>query len=401
MHPPISPTEARRRIHAHLPALAAIACPLHKCAGRVLREPINADRPLPPFNRSMMDGYALRAAELSTVESFTVTVQAPAGSPAQSIGPQRGACAEIMTGAVVPHDADCVLPYEATTTDAQGRIRARQPAAHRRGDCIHALGSDFQGGDVLVPAGTILGSHAIAVAATCGYSNLQVAKIPAIAIVSTGDELVDVDAKPLAHQIRRSNDLAIDTALARLQLHAQQRRHLPDDRQRCSTELAELIGESDFVIISGGISKGKKDYIPEILSALGLQCQFHGVRQKPGKPFGYWSHPHGAVFTLPGNPLSALTALHHYALPAIERAMGRAAAPQPQQVELAEAAKARDDITLFLPVQLIGANRAQPRPAQNSGDQVSVLNTDGYLELPPSTQRVYPAGTTFDFYPWL
>ena len=401
MQPLIRPTEARQRIDAHLPAIPAITCPLDKCAGRVLREAITADRPLPPFNRAMMDGYALRSADISSVEAFTVTVQAPAGTAAQTIGAQPGNCAEIMTGAVVPCDADCVVPYEVTEKDPDGRIRLRTPSEHRAGNCIHYLGSDHAAGTVLLPANVRLGSREIAIAATCGHAELQVTKIPAVSIISTGDELVDVAATPAAHQIRRSNDLSIETALANAQLHAKERIHLPDDAAISKQRLALLIQANTFLIISGGISMGQKDYIPGTLDALGLHNHFHGVKQKPGKPFGFWSNDHCAVFTLPGNPLSALTALHHYVIPAIQTAMGAPAPRSMHRVQLAEPAKARDDITVFVPIQLMENNQARPHPAQNSGDQASILATDGYIELPPTPQQVYPAGSAFQFHPWL
>lgn len=401
MKPLISSSEARQHIDAHLPAVPAITCPLDKCAGRILRERITADRPLPPFNRSMMDGYAIRAADAQLIDAFTITVQAPAGTPAQTIGNTIGSCAEIMTGAVVPSDADCVVPYEVTETLPDGRIRLLTPSDHSRGSCIHFLGSDHAAGKTLLCENVRLGSREIAIAATCGYAELQVTKIPSISIVSTGDELVDVAATPEAHQIRRSNDLSIETALANAQLNAKERTHLPDDAAISKEQLARLIATNTFLIISGGISMGKKDYIPETLDELGLQNHFHGVKQKPGKPFGFWSNDHCAVFTLPGNPLSTLVALHHYVIPAIQQAMGAPAPRSTRTVQLAEPVKARDDITIFLPIQLGANNTAHSYPAQNSGDLVRILQSDGYIELPATATKSYDQGDTFDFRPWL
>lgn len=349
----------------------------------------------------MMDGYALRAAEAHAVDAFTITAQAPAGTPAQTIGTTTGACAEIMTGAVVPSDADCVVPYEVTEKLSDGRIRLLNPADHTAGNCIHFLGSDHTEGKVLLPEKVRIGSREIAIAATCGYAKLQVSKIPSISIVSTGDELVDVAATPEAHQIRRSNDLSIETALANALLNAKERTHLPDDAAISKEQLARLIDTNTFLIISGGISMGKKDYIPETLDELGLQNQFHGVTQKPGKPFGFWSNAHCAVFTLPGNPLSTLVALHHYVIPAIQQAMGAPAPRNTRTTQLAEPVKARDDITIFLPIQLGANNTAHSYPAQNSGDLVRILQSDGYIELPPTATKSYQTGDTFEFHPWL
>ncbi|MFQ3224753.1 MAG: molybdopterin molybdotransferase [Lentimonas sp.] len=397
----IPPTAARQHIDAHLPTIATISCPLDKCAGRILRQAVTADRPLPPFDRSMMDGYAIRATDLAQSDTFTIVAQAPAGAPAVELGSAQNACAEIMTGAVVPADADCVVPYEVTERIDEQTIRLLNPSDHVSGNCIHPLGSDHPAGQVLLAPNTVIGSREIAIAATCGSAQLQVTKMPTIAIVSTGDELVDVAATPAAHQIRRSNDLSIETALTNAQLSAQHRTHLPDDAAISKTKLAELIEQNTFLIISGGISMGKKDYIPATLDELGLENHFHGVLQKPGKPFGYWSNANCAVFTLPGNPLSTLVALHHYVIPAIKHAMGAPTKPAPRTVQLAALVKARDDITIFLPIKLGANNTAHSTPAQNSGDLVRILQSDGYIELPPSATKTYPAGRTFEFHPWL
>jgi molybdopterin molybdotransferase len=400
MKPLITPIEARQHIDAHLPTFSTIACPLDKCAGRILREPLIADRPLPPFNRSMMDGYALRATDIQTTDTFCITVQAPAGTPAQMIGNELGNCAEIMTGAVVPSDADCVVPYEVTKKLSDGRIRLINPSDHTTGNCIHFLGSDHAAGKVLLPEHVRLGSREIAVAATCGYATLQVTKMPSISIVSTGDELVDVDAQPKAHQIRRSNDLSIKTALTKAQLNTKNCTHLPDDPSISKTQLADLIETNTIVIISGGISMGKKDYIPHTLDELGLQNHFHGVAQKPGKPFGFWSNAHCAVFTLPGNPLSTLVALHHYVIPSIQQAMCASAPQRIRTVQLAKSVNARDDITVFLPIQLATNQTALDFPAQNSGDLVRILQSDGYIELPPTATKSYAAGEIFQLHTW-
>ncbi len=146
---------------------------------------------------------------------------------------------------------------------------------------------------------------------------------------------------------------------------------------------------------------GKKDYIPGTLDELGLLNHFHGVSQKPGKPFGFWSNEHCAIFTLPGNPLSTLVALHHYVIPAIHKAMGATDGPAPRTVQLAAPVTARDDITIFLPIKLGANNTAHSAPAQNSGDLVRILQSDGTIELPPTADKTYAAGESFEFHPWL
>ncbi|MGB0413136.1 MAG: molybdopterin molybdotransferase MoeA [Coraliomargarita sp.] len=396
----ITTDEAQAHIDAHLPTFPAIHCPISKCAGRILREFVTADRPLPPFNRSMMDGYAIRATEAHQVEAFTITAQAPAGAPAVQLSSQLGSCVEIMTGAVVPEDADCVVPYEVTTKTDDGRIQLKTPSDHTPGNCIHPLGSDHSEGAELLSPGCILGSREIAIAATCGRHTLDVTKMPSITLVSTGDELVDIDLEPEAHQIRRSNDVAIETALARHQINARDRIHLPDHRETSEQQLAEIIQQSNVVIITGGVSMGKKDYIPEVLDQLGLVNHFHGVKQKPGKPLGFWTGAHCMVFALPGNPLSVLASLHRYVIPALIKAMGQSEVAPATILKLDSEVRAHDELTFFLPVKRLPDNIASPQPVQNSGDLVRILASDGFVELPPAPDRSYPAGTKFAFTPW-
>ncbi|WPJ96024.1 molybdopterin molybdotransferase MoeA [Coraliomargarita algicola] len=396
----ISPSQAQEAIFQMLARSPSIDCPIDQCAGRILREHVRADRPFPPFNRSMMDGYAIRAAEIDVSGTFKIIAQAPAGAPELTLGNEPSVCAEIMTGAVVPSDADCVVPYEVTRQIDETHMQVIHPKDHAAGDFIHAYASDRPTGEVLLAPGIRIGSREIAVAASCGCKTLLVSAKPSIAVVSTGDELVDITATPAAHQIRRSNDLMIDAALKRRDLPAAQLAHLPDEPNACQAQLQALIAQHDLIILSGGISMGKKDYIPAALDALGLHCQFHGVAQKPGKPLGFWSHPECAVFTLPGNPLSTLTCWHQYVLPALDHFMGHDSPPIPPQLSLEAPVKARDDITIFLPVSRKANNIASAQPANNSGDLVRILQSDGYIELPPTQEKGYPAGKSFDFHLW-
>jgi len=396
----IDTTTATRRIAEHLPAIPTIDCPLTKCAGRILRQTVAADRPLPPYDRSMMDGYALRAADAQATREFRIVAQAPAGSARQGLGSEPHACLEIMTGAIVPNGADCVVPYEATERPDSTRMRLVADPPPSPGDCIHPAGSDCAEGTSLLAEGRLIGGREIAVAASCGYASLRVAKIPSIAIASTGDELVAIEATPAPHQIRRSNDMAVETSLARAQLHARMRKHLPDEADGARDGLTALIERNRFLILSGGVSKGSKDLIPGLLDELGLTRHFHGVAQKPGKPMGFWSSDDCAVFALPGNPLSTLTCLHHYVLPAIRRAMGLRYPPPPHEVTLSAAASVPEHLTVFLPVQREANRRATPRPPRNSGDLVSILESDGYIEV-PAGQAEAATGATYAFHPWL
>jgi molybdopterin molybdotransferase len=396
----ISPTQARKIILKNTPSLPSEICPLNACAGRILREDIVADRPFPPFNRSMMDGYALRLSDSDSKRAFNIVAQAPAGASQKSLGHEPNSCVEIMTGAVVPADADCVVPYEAMHQLNDKQVQVCAPEQLGIGDNIHPLASDRAAGEVLLRSGRPIGAREIAVAASCGYSSLTVTQRPSIAIVSTGDELVNIQAAPAPHQIRRSNDIMVQVALQAINLPVSQIVHIPDDPACSHTQLEALIAQHDIVIVSGGISQGKSDFIPAALDALGLECKFHGVRQKPGKPLGFWSQPQCAVFTLPGNPLATLTCLHHYLIPTLNHAMKRSAPIRPRQVTLDVAVKASNDLTIYLPVSLNANNQASPQATNNSGDLVRILQSDGYIALPPNTEKNYKAGKRFDFHAW-
>ncbi|MEM7790102.1 MAG: molybdopterin molybdotransferase MoeA [Verrucomicrobiota bacterium] len=399
MKPLIEPSLAKELILANLPDISAIDCPLDKCAGRILRQSIASDRPMPPFDRSMMDGYALDAASAEAGRIFKVVTSVPAGAPQASIGNEPNSCAEIMTGAILPAGANCVVPYEDTERVSEHEIRITDQEPIHPGDFIHKEGSDFSSGKILVEEGTPLGSREITVAASCGYANLSVSKMPSIAIACSGDELVEVDAAPESHQIRRSNDYAIETGLARAELSAGVRLHLPDEITTVRSQLSKLIEENTFIILSGGISKGKKDFIPSILDEQDLRCHFHGVAQQPGKPMGFWSNSHCAVFALPGNPLSTLTCLHHYVIPAMRKAMMLAREVPKRSVTLAKSESVRPRLTVFLPVILQENNQALPCPPQNSGDLVRILQSDGYVEI-PAGQGEAKAGQSYPFYSW-
>ena len=258
MNPLITPDEADALIAAHLPRLPAIDCPLDKCAGRVLRESIRADRPFPPFNRAMMDGYAIRHADSQQCTSFTIHGQAFAGSQQRKLPAEPGACIEIMTGAVVPEGADCVVRYEDTRINSDGHMELIDDLTLEQGEAIHPLGSDLPAGATLLKDGSMIGGREIGIAASCGKESLKVGKLPAITIVSTGDELVDVSETPAPHQIRRSNDRAIEAALAHAHLHAQERVQLPDEKAVSKEQYkhsSQLMTSSSSLVASQRVKK--------------------------------------------------------------------------------------------------------------------------------------------------
>lgn len=400
----ISPAEAEQLIRRHLVPFPREQCPLGAAHGRVLREPIRADRDLPPFDRVTMDGYALRSSSWAAgVRSFRVGRVQAAGMRAFELGEAADACIEVMTGAVLPAGADCVVPYEETEREGSV-VRIRDSVTQvMPGSSVHRRGSDHRGGDAIVSAGTRLTGKEIAVAAACGCPTLMVSQLPRIAVVATGDELVEVEGEVAAHQIRRSNDHAIRAALALAGYPGAERFHLRDLPREVEHLLWHLLAEYDVVILTGGVSKGRFDLLPEALERQGVKKIVQGVAQRPGKPLWVGVGGRGnMVFALPGNPVSAYTCLHRYVLPALDGAS--LLAPRlPRQVALASAFTFRPPLACLLPVRLStgsdGVTRATPGPVNTSGDLAGLVGTDGFVELPADVAE-FPAGTLTPFRPW-
>jgi molybdopterin molybdotransferase len=401
----LTPAEAEKLILEHTPPFHREDCPIASAHRRVLRCEIRADRDLPPFNRVTMDGYAVRSASLAAgIRAFRVEGVQAAGMRAFKLSGAPDACLEAMTGALVPEEADCIVPYEETERNGAVVTMSDAALALGPGNAIHARGSDHLGGELIIRPGVRLTGREIAVAAACGYGTLVVSQIPKVAVVATGDELVEVESAVATHQIRRSNDHALRAALIMAGYTSVSRFHLRDVRHEIEHLLWHIIAEYDVVIICGGISKGKFDYLPGELERQGVKRIFQGVAQRPGKPFWFGiSARQTPVFALPGNPVSSYTCLHRYVLPALAYASG--SLPEPQRTAaLGGAVTFKPSLTYFLPVKLSSGPRAQMRaraePGNTSGDFAGLLATDGFVELPPKPAS-FPAGTIAPFWAWV
>lgn len=401
----LTPAEAEKLIRDSIVPFHREDCPLASAHRHVLRTDLRADRDLPPFDRVTMDGYALRAASLAAGERvFRVEAVQAAGMRAFKLGPAADACIEIMTGAVLPDGADCIVPYEETAREGTAMRVTGDVAALVAGHAVHPRGSDHRAGDIMVRAGTRLTGREIAVAAACGHAGVTVSQVPKIAVVTSGDELVEVDAPVGPHQIRRSNDHALRAALQCVGYPHVSRFHFRDVRQEIEHLLWHILAEFDVVLLTGGVSKGKFDYLPEELDRQGVKKIFQGVAQRPGKPLWYGQSSRGTpVFALPGNPVSAYTCLHRYVLPALAHASGTAPAPM-RRAALARDIAFKPKVTWFLPVKLESGPRGEllavPDPSNTSGDFAGLVGTDGFVELAPGN-GVFPAGTVAPFYAWV
>ncbi|MEM9235223.1 MAG: molybdopterin molybdotransferase MoeA, partial [Verrucomicrobiota bacterium] len=312
MNEPITPAEADQLIQLAPKATESVI--LEAAIGRMLATSIMADRALPPYSRAMMDGIAFNSDTLDPA-SFEIAGLHPAGSPPPEAIPE-GQAWEIMTGAIVPEDCDTVVPYEHLSEEKNRIVEDYRP-----GQYIHPEGTDADDCATLVSARTRVGAPEIAIAASVGQTKLNVTCLPRFGILSTGDEVVHPDIKPKPWQIRRSNGPALAAIIRSLNLPLDFHQHGPDDEGQLATLLDRALESTDILIISGGISRGKKDYIRPLLEARLGAPAFHGVKQRPGRPLAFWAGP-PAVFALPGNPVSALATFARYVRPAIERFQG-------------------------------------------------------------------------------
>ncbi|MCX6866818.1 MAG: molybdopterin molybdotransferase MoeA [Verrucomicrobia bacterium] len=390
--------EALDLLLSHTPLLPAARCRIGQAAGRVLREEIRADRAFPPFDRVMMDGYALRSADWQAGRrSFHVTGIAPAGQPVVYLADKPSSCIEVMTGAPLPGGADSIVPIEEISRAGGDEILIAGSYQVVAGRFIHRTGSDAVAGTVLLNPATLLGSRQIGVAASCGAEWLEVARLPNITVIATGDELVAVNETPAAYQIRQSNAHAIACTLRRAGYMTCDIATLGDDAQSSAEVLRDQLAACEWLILTGAVSRGARDFIPALLDALGCTRLFHGVAQRPGKPAGCWIGPAGQVImALPGNPVSALIGLHAFVLPALAVASGLSV-PKPRMVIAERGITGLSGMTHHLPVTLCADGSAHAAATGNSGDFIGLLKSDGFITLPPRGD----IAAAFPFTPWL
>ncbi|HPH47854.1 MAG TPA: molybdopterin molybdotransferase MoeA [Chryseolinea sp.] len=293
---------------------------IEKAVGRVLAESIVADRDFPPFNRVAMDGIAILFASWKEGKhSFFIEAIQAAGEPQKKLN-DKGNCIEVMTGAMLPEGTDTVIMYEDLKIENGVAIILNIDISIQKN--IHVRAQDVRSGEVLLNPGMILSPAEIALLASVGKNEVEVLSRPRVSIVSSGDELVAVKATPAPHQIRRSNTYALQAAMLTLGCDSDTF-HLPDQKESIVKALREMILKYDVIILSGGVSKGKFDYIPDALKEIGIKKLFHHVNQRPGKPFWFGVSDEGKiVFALPGNPVSTYMCFYRYIKPWLYKSLG-------------------------------------------------------------------------------
>jgi molybdopterin molybdotransferase len=398
----ISPAEAEAAIRQHATRLPAMRMPLAELAGTVLRESITATRDQPPFDRVTMDGIAFAFESWQNGRSsFRIAGTQAAGAAPLTLG-DPNECIEVMTGAMLPIGCNCVVPVEnIEVRDGVAQLRDDAPAPVRNFN-VHARGIDSRRGDLLLASGCHLGPPEVAVIASNGQSHALVARAPKIVVISTGDELVEPGRSLLDWQISRSNVYAVLASLRRHGHTALSQDHIADDLPTLRTRLREHLATNDVLILSGGVSMGRFDYVPQVLEELGVRVVFHKVAQRPGKPIWFGVGAGGqTVYALPGNPVSTLVCLTRYVLPGLLSAQGAAPAAV-ETMTLAQSYEVKPSFAVFLPVKLahdIAGQCAAPHPTQGSGDFTSLIGTLGFVELPPGP-RVVTEDVSVPLYRW-
>ncbi len=389
----LSVQQAENIIFDHKIAANTEGVTLMQSLGRVLAEDLVADRDFPPFDRVTMDGIAIRFEDFKNgYPQFKIEGIQAAGMPQLTL-PNHSSpithhpCMEVMTGAMLPLGCDTVIRYEDLKIENGIAEILIQTIDYQQN--IHKKGVDRKAQEVLVLRGCLITAAEIATAATVGKAQVQVVRLPKTAIISTGDELVEVFETPLPHQIRRSNVFAIEAMLSELKIEPQLF-HFNDDETAIAEGLNKILNEYDLMILSGAVSEGKFDFVPKVLDNLGVEKLFHKVAQRPGKPFWFGikqsnqNYAQTMVFALPGNPVSTFLCAYRYVLPYVKLCLGLNKTPQEYAV-LSENVVFKPNLTYFLQVKLInteGVLWAKPIAGGGSGDLANLNNADGFLELP-------------------
>ncbi|MDC6354063.1 MULTISPECIES: molybdopterin molybdotransferase MoeA [unclassified Robiginitalea] len=394
----ISFGKAYEAVMAERWTLAAETVRLDDACGRYLAQPVVADRPLPPYDRATMDGIAICHRDFRDGHrEYRIQGMARAGDPRHRLS-GAGNCIEIATGAVLPEGADTVVRYEDLLSSAGAFTIQSDPS---EGQSIHPAGSDADAGSVLLEPGTRIGPSEIAVLASVGVGKPKVYSLPAVTLVSTGDELVDVDQKPEPHQIRKSNTRALRAALTEFGIVPEEI-HLADDPQTIRMELEKVLSEPGILLLSGGVSKGKFDYLPEVLEALGVRKCFHRVAQRPGKPFwfGVGAGGENLVFSFPGNPVSTFLSFHLYFRDWLLKSFGfDNIAQQARLIASAENTSGLTQFRLATVENREGTLWAAEVPMNSSGDFLSLARAEGFLCIEP-TKSGYAKGATVKWIPF-
>ena len=400
--------EALGSVLARVAVLDDESVPLGGALGRVLNEDVAADRDQPPFDRSAMDGYAVRVGELAADQSHRIVATIPAGGVADPAIDLHAGVARIATGAAVPAAYDAVIPVEQAQESADGQQVSFSTSEVKSGACIHPCGADAKTGQVLIPSGTLLGAPHIGIAAAVGAVMMTVKQKPCVSLITTGDEVrppaTASDALEMQH-IRNSNGPMLEAMLRGLGTELMDHVHVVDDPQATRAAAEEALSKSDLIVTVGGVSAGRRDFLPSVWEELGLETIVKGVAIQPGKPVLVAqpkNNPEKLVIGLPGNPVSVWATAHLFVWPVVRAMLGLPAALPWRRVWLSHEIKPNPRREAFRPARLVGETRDQVEMIhwQGSGDLVHTSGSHGFLRLPAQDQLLQP-GSPVRFLPMI
>lgn len=392
----ISVADAQQIVLERTPSPEPTTVPLSDALGCVLAEDIRADHDVPPFHRSAMDGYAVRSADTAdTPIELEVVEEVQAGQvPKRRLG--AGEATRIMTGAPLPEGADSVLQVELTEPAQAGRVRLN--ASVKPWQNVSPLGNEVRHGDLVLAHSRWIGPAEIGVLATFGYLRVPVYRRPTVAVMATGNELVDISEIPHPGQIRNSNESTLLAQLVRLGLQVDRLGVGRDDVEDLEIKIRRGM-TSDFLFLTGGVSMGDYDFSKVVFRKLGVQVHFDRLRMKPAKPSVFGTAGNKVVFGLPGNPVSAFVAFENLGRPSLLRRMGvepAACLPRRLQIPLAADYKYRSDRETFVSARmewLEGGPVVRVLPMKGSADIVG-FSRGNVMAVFPVGEKLYRAGET-------
>lgn len=372
--------------------------PLSNCLDRVLATPVNADRDLPPFNRSALDGYAVKASAFSNDRTWPVVATIAAGSQ-QSPTVESDCCVAIATGAPLPAGLDAVIPHERSDRgDRQGNPVTFSVRSIEAGQGVHKQGADAHTGDTIITPYSTMSAHHIGLAATVGSNQLEVMSHPRATVITTGDELVATGTNPAAHQIRNSNGPQTSALLHQMGAQVLAHEHYLDDFDVVHAGLAQATSNCDLVVTVGGISAGDRDHVPGVLEKLGMKTLVKGCAMQPGRPVLIGLCDQALVVGLPGNPVSALVCSTLFIWPLIRRMLGLDTQLPWRKVRLNAPVQPNAKRQAFRPAQVTGDTAHVPQWA-GSGDLSHTSKTNGVVALPMQGEPL-TNGSEVPFVPW-
>lgn len=371
--------------------------PLMESLGCILERDLKSPEHFPPYDRVTMDGIAIYS-EADLIPENTIwqhqETQLAGQNPCKLR--QTDNCIELMTGSVLPFGCNTVIRYEDLDEfEKEGDRFYKLKLNVKRGINIHSKGSDLKKNEVLLSRGIEVNPAVIASLTSAGITEVPVLKPIDVCIFSTGDELVPPNQKPLPHQIRSSNEFVLEAGFRQIGVRGK-RKHLPDDRRSIRNAINE-VSNNELLVFSGGVSKGKADFLPETLVEMGFDIHFHGVAQRPGKPLLFASRNKQLVFGLPGNPASAMFCFYKYI-----RSLFRPHEHR-QHYALAEEFQFEKELHLFQAVKLEshnGTSLLRPIKGNGSGDFISVSQADGMVEFAAEEKIFLPEQKVYPYIPF-